>query len=250
MLMVLALSAAHFHWHTGRVGLISENGSLNYMFGRCHAERVQSNPDGKGHGTVHFRPPPYLQMREHDRKFPTAKIQMFPALGYDVEYTGYIGDAAAHAELVRKCIEKTGWWGQVKYGMLNLAMLWHFNIPWPDSGKHHWRGASTWWQRQHEAYFMIPTLLALGFLLRPRQYPKQAVVALHLLALMIVAVMYFGDTRQRTAFDPVLLFLSFEVYGLVAVWLWGRVSPWVLPRLPPGMRAWSGPSPSQPSSSG
>ena len=39
-------------------------------------------------------------------------------------------------------------------------------------------------------------------------------------ALMITAAIYFGDTRLRAPYDPLLLLLALEVYVIAGTWLW------------------------------
>jgi hypothetical protein len=55
-------------------------------------------------------------------------------------------------------------------------------------------------------------------------------VALHLVALVIVAAMIFGDTRLRTPYDPLILLLAFEAYATAAWFLWVQLDRRVLRR--------------------
>ena len=41
---VLVFSSARLYHHTGRYGLISENGRFNSLFGRCHNKKAQATP--------------------------------------------------------------------------------------------------------------------------------------------------------------------------------------------------------------
>ena len=61
LVLCLGFASAHLHHHTGRRGLVSENGSFNLVFGRCHNIKIESQPDGKGRGRVHFKPPPFCR---------------------------------------------------------------------------------------------------------------------------------------------------------------------------------------------
>ena len=53
-----------------------------------------------------------------------------------------------------------------------------------------------------------------------------AVVAVHMLAVMVVAAMYFGGTRHRASYDLLFLFFAFEVYAAVGAFAWSRIQRW------------------------
>ncbi len=248
VLLTLTLTSWRFHHHTGRFGLVSENATLNYMFGRCHASKIVSLPDGKGHGRVHFQPPAYLQMRAQEKRGVAKPIHLNPALGYEIEYKGYIGDGAIHRAYVRKCVAKTGLWGQIKYSVTNLILLWKYNIPWPDSGRRQWRRPAAWWQRTSRQAFALPALLALALtLLRPAAAPRTALAAVHVLALLVTAALFFGSARLRTPYDPFIILLACQTYAHAGTWVLRRVGTWLRQRAGTGS---AGPSPSQANSSG
>ena len=231
----LALSSALLHHNTGRRGLISENGSFNLVFGRCHNSKIQSMPDGKGHGRVHFRPPPFLQLtnlaatKKKAGEKPSMALQ--PAIDDVLTYKGYIGDRDKHMEFVRECIERTGWWGQVKYSYTNVALLWHNNIPWPDSGRKQWRPITRWWTRRVKEWVLLPTLLGL-ILLVPRRTARMGFLASNILAMIALAAIYFGGTRHRGTYDMVVLVVVAEVYAYV-LWLLGTRALALTKRLHP-----------------
>jgi hypothetical protein len=219
--LVLALSAALLHHNTGRLGLVSENGSFNLVFGRCHANKIRTTPDGKGHGRVHFQPPSFLQVKNHEReakkKGVAPKIALEPAIADELVYPGYIGDKDKHMEYVRECVRRTGLWGQLEYGWVNASLLWWHNVPWPDSGRAQWRPVSAWWTKVHRNVLMVPALLGL-VVLGWRRTVAQGLLAVHLVALLLVSAIYFGEIRIRTPYDFVIMALAFEVYAL-ALWL-------------------------------
>lgn len=235
VLVMLALSSALLRHNTGRFGMISENGSFNMVFGRCHNSKIQSLPDGKGHGRVHFRPPGFLQLnnREKDRrkKGLPIDIALDPVIGDELVYKGYIGDREKHREYIRECIEKTGIRGQLEYTATNLVLLWRYNIAWPDSGRSQWREYTRKWVEIHRNAFAIPSLLALVAIGLGRRATKQGLVALNFLAIIIVAGLYFGCIRMRSPYDFFIVFLAMEAYALAA---WGLVR--VLLRFAPGLR--------------
>lgn len=226
--LLLGLSAAHFRYQTGRTGLVSENGPFNMVFGRCHNSKIESLPDGKGHGKVHFRPPEFLQLnnllarRQKEGREPP--IELDPVIGDVLQYPGYIGDREVHSAYIRECMDKTTAWRQAEYSYVNAILLWRYNVPWPDSGRAQWREPSRLWTRAHEILFALPSVLFL-FALGPRRCVRQGWVAVHMLAVIVVAAIYFGGTRHRASYDLLFLFFAFEVYAVVGAWVWRFAAP-------------------------
>ncbi|MCH9682104.1 MAG: hypothetical protein K0V04_11770, partial [Deltaproteobacteria bacterium] len=220
--VMLAISSGLLHHNTKRYGLISENGSFNLVFGRCHNSKIHSTPDGKGHGRVHFRPPSFLQVKNHEaraaRKRIPPRVALNPAIDDELRYPGYIGDSKKHMEYVRECIRRTGFSGQMAYSVTNASLLWRHNIPWPDSGRSQWRTISRWWTRAHRNVLAVPALIGLLALGLGRRRIKLGLVAVHVLAMLVVAAVFFGSIRVRTPYDYLIMILAFEVYGL-GLWL-------------------------------
>ncbi len=223
VLVCLAAGVVHLHHNTDRWGLISENGSFNLVFGRCHNSKIESLPDGKGHGKVHFRPPPLLQVvnaqDKAKREGTRPSMEMHAAFGDTFSYKGYIGDKAQHHEYIDKCIEKTGLSGQLRYSWDNMSLLWFHNIPWPDSGPKQWRPVSAWWTDQVIYWLMVPSWLGLLWFLVPgRRAAVRGLLSIQIVALMIQSAIFFGGTRHRMPYDLLLIILAFETYALVG---WG-----------------------------
>ena len=232
--IILGISAGHMYFNTGRLGLVSENGSFNLVFGRCHNSKIESLPDGKGHGKVHFRPPPFLQAKNHEAKALRERVKpevaLNPAIGDEFAYKGYIGDRKQHMDYIRKCLAITGWKGQAEYTWTNVRLLWLYNIPWPDSGRHHWRNPTTWWSHQHNVWLAIPALIGLIWILVPgRRAARLGLVSVNLLAVLLLAAIYFGGTRHRSPYDLVIIILAFETYA-TAGWLLLRGVWWAVQR--------------------
>jgi hypothetical protein len=226
----LGLSVAHMKFNTGRWGVVSDNGSFNLVFGRCHNSKIESLPDGQGHGRVHFRPPEYLQTKNHvDRSRKAGvppEITLDPAIGDELSYKGYIGDRKVHMGWVKRCVEVTGWKGQLEYSWTNVRLLWEHNIPWPDSGNGSWRPPAQWWTYQHKIWLAIPALLGLLWMFVPgRRAARLGLVGVNLLAEIVVAAIYFGGTRHRAPYDFVIIILAFETYA-TAAWLLLRGTWW------------------------
>ncbi|MCY1058047.1 phospholipid carrier-dependent glycosyltransferase [Nannocystis sp. SCPEA4] len=220
LILVLGYSAARMHHHTGRIGLVSENGKFNQLFGRCHNKKATATPTEPGRGKIRFGPPPLIQLEKRAKTAPRSWVQLEPALGPELEYRGYIADAAALDALMAKCIRKTGFLGQVKYGIVNMLLLAGYNTPWPDSGRDLWRPRAIWWQSLYTTFVTLPVVLGLSTLFMRRTVASYGLIAIHVLALMITAAIYFGDTRLRAPYDPLLLLLAFEVYIFVGLWAW------------------------------
>lgn len=255
--LILTVSAIRFHAHTGRVGLVSDNSSINLVFGRCHNKGIYSRPDGAGHGTVRFSPPPLIQLEIHSASNPDALIRTrsiwadYPepvegVPGFDVdklgcirrkcyqpgseiEYRGYIGDKQIHQQIVRACIERGGWGRQAYYSLTHWALLWSKNLMWPDQAnprprsaepRESWRHRQQVWSYVHRIVLMVPALLALGFVFVPRRRPKQAMIALNLWALLIVTAIWIGGLRFRLPYDPIITALAAFTYA--EAWIWAR----------------------------
>ena len=224
----LLAGSLHLHHNTQRWGLISENGSFNLVMGRCHNSKIESLPDGKGHGKVHFRPPPLLQVvnaeAKADREGVEPGMRMNAAFGDTFSYKGYIGDKAQHHEYIRRCIDKTGWGQQLAYSWDNMSLLWFHNIPWPDSGPKRWRGPAKWWNDQVRYWLMVPAWLGLLWLLVPgRRAATRGLVAIQIVALLVQSAIFFGGTRFRMPYDFLLITLAVETYAAVA---WGAWALW------------------------
>lgn len=220
VVLCLIAGSIHLHHNTGRMGLISENGSFNLVFGRCHNSKIESLPDGKGHGKVHFRPPPLLQVVAAEKKAKRERtepsMRMNAAFGDTFSYKGYIGDKEQHHEYIDRCIEKTGWGGQLAYSVDNLSLLWLHNIPWPDSGPAQWRPIAKWWNDQVIYWLMVPSWLGLLWILVPgRRAAVRGLVSIQIVALMLQSAIFFGGTRHRMPYDPLLIALAMESYAVL-----------------------------------
>ncbi len=204
----LVPTALHLYHHTGRVGLVSENGSLNLVFGRCHATTVVANPAGPGQVRTSFSPPSLLQLARRGSGPRGGWRTLAPAGPRRVAYDGYIGDARIHRSIVRDCIEKTGWSRQLAYAAVHVWMLAYDNLMWPDSGRRGFRPPSRWWGRL-VGRTLVPAavaamLLGLAGLWLVRLLPLYLLTA-PLWSLAAVAAVFFGSIRLRVPYDGLLL---------------------------------------------
>jgi hypothetical protein len=213
---VLCASAVRFQYHTGRFGLVSENGSLNMMFGRCHAGIIEG-VDAKAEAS--FGLPEFGGLSEAEEQYSWTLVHLAPALSPTIRYEGYIGDSAIHADYIRRCIEVTGWVGQAYYGFTHLVLLWAYNVPWPDQGLDRWRGWARTWQWLATATLCVPGFLGLLTIFKPQRNVKLSILNLQTAALFLMAVIYFGGTRHRNPYDPLFIVIAAVFYqGLYRRW--------------------------------
>ena len=253
VLLFVGFSAGRLHYHTGRLGLVSENGPINAVFGRCHNKGIFSLPDGK-HGTVRFAPPPLIQLEKHSKKHPDHFVQLDPTYGRDaspvegvpgfkadgiackrrkgrdciipgseIQYKGYIGDKVLQNRIAAECVRRNGVAKQAKFVLVHWIQLFAFNQMWPEQADPkpravdkdwRWSVMTKRWRNIVDALFMVPSLLGLLFVGFPKTRVKTGFVALNLWALLLVAALYVGGIRFRVPYDPVILLLAFSVYGL------------------------------------
>lgn len=223
LLLILVFSAWRLHYHTERWGLMSENGSFNQVFGRCHVTKIIALPDKPSRSRTVFGPPPLLQLAKRSKTAPGEWPQLDAVQGDHFYYFGYIGDAEAHGEYMRQCVEQSGLVRQAEFALVHVLMLWRYNVLWPDSGKGQWQALAARWGTIHTVTFALPAVLAMFVVFRPRRHPKLALVAVHLWAAFIVAAIYFGDVRLRTPYDPFIVLLALEGCFMLATFIRAKV---------------------------
>jgi len=240
LVLVLGVSAARLHHHTGRWGLVSENGSFNKVMGRCHNKLIIATPDAPGRVRTSFSPPPLIQLMNRGRDAAGTWPQLEPVMGVDFEYEGYVGDAVKHQEFIDECERRSGWRKQLEFKVVNALLLWRWNVMWPDSGKAPFRAGAEWWTERVERWLMRPSLLSLllplGFLLWPARLLRPAIVSLHLCAMVLVGALYFGDPRSRSTYDPFAIMLALEWIGLASLAMLAQLAR--VPALA-GVAAWA-----------
>ncbi|MEM6994026.1 MAG: hypothetical protein AAF721_26170 [Myxococcota bacterium] len=223
LLLILAVSSWRMHYHTGRLGLISENGKFNQVFGRCHNNKIIAEPDGPGRRRTSFGPPPLIQLAKREQKMPHLWPGLDPAFDIEYTYRGYIGDSEILGEYIAKCVAKTGWKKQVEYSLVNALLLWRYNVMWPDSGKSKWRELAKTWGIIHANALAVPALIGLLAVFVAGRARGLAVIAVHLWAIVIIALAYIGGARFRSPYDPIIIVMAIEVYAIAAMALFGLV---------------------------
>lgn len=223
ILLMLAFSSWRLHYHTERVGLISENGTFNRVFGRCHNEKITASPDSPKRRRTSFGPPPLIQLAKRAQTARGEWPQLDPALETHFEYRGYIGDSEILNGFIDRCVEKTGLAKQIEYSAVNVAMQWRYNVMWPDSGKRDWQPYSRKWGFVVANGLAIPALLCMLAVFLPRRFLKLAVVSLHLWALTGVGIFYLGGQRFRSPYDAAIIVLALEAYAVAIAFGWGLI---------------------------
>src|SRR5690606_32388785 len=107
----------------------------------------------------------------------------------ELEYRGYIGDSEILGDYIRTCIQTTGWWKQAEYSLVNVLLLWRYNVMWPDSGKGEWRESARRWGIIHSSGLAVPALFALVAVFLRSRATGLAIVSLHLWAILIIAAL-------------------------------------------------------------
>ncbi|MDI3286070.1 hypothetical protein [Polyangium sp. 15x6] len=215
IVLVLAVSAARFHHHMGRVGLISANGPLNYAFGRCHAVDIEARTRGY---YASFGPPPMGYLAYRDKKYPGAFVRLDPALGVKLTVQGTMWNEGPFHALARKCVATTGLVRQARYALGHVVLLWGYNIVWPDSGTDEYRRLMRRAIDLHNVLLLPPMLVAFAASVR-RHLARHALLSAHLVALVLMAMIYFGDVRYRVPYDGIVIALAFDGYTRLLGWV-------------------------------
>jgi hypothetical protein len=218
VLVVLALSAARFHHHTGRLGFVSANSPLNFAFGRCHAVTIEARLRGYVAG---FAPPPLGFLAWREKKYPGTFTGLDPAFGEKIVVAGRMTDPTPFDTLAKRCIEKTGIWRQIRYAAVHLLLVGGYNNVWPDSGLDVYRRHMRVALDVFNGIFIAPLLLALAASFR-RRFARHALLAAHVFGVALVAVIYFGDVRYRVPYDGIIIVLALSVLPRVVGWAFAR----------------------------
>jgi hypothetical protein len=206
-------SLAPSEWRHGEWGLVSKNGPLNNVFGRCHNTGLNATTKGsKGF----FGPPSFGALLAWEKAHPHPIFTLDPALGTSLNIDGHMWDAEPNHKLAAKCVAKTGWWRQVKYVASHVVLLWGYNIIWPDMGqKLPYRLTMGIFCVTHSIVILPFAALAMfaGF---RRRGARTMLLALQVWSVVLTAMLYFGDTRYRAPYDGVLTVLAAATFP--AVW--------------------------------
>ncbi len=213
--ILLACSAVRLHDHTGAWGLVSANGPLNTVFGRCHNLMLFSTSSDAG---AYFGPPSFAGLRERERMSRAPLFTLDPALDDVLVVQGHMWDAAPMRALADRCVATTGYARQIEYAAKHVALLWVYNVVWPDQGMPRWRAPMRLAGALHARFLLPPAAVVLLLALR-RRNARSMLLALHVYALLILAIVYFGDARFRVPYDGIIIVLAIHGYAEIGALL-------------------------------
>jgi hypothetical protein len=263
--LLLVLSAVrttrHARAHDKReFALVSTNDALNYTFGRCHSIGIETRT--KNYRAA-FGPPSlgslYFGVRELRKKKQPVFIELKPALPDDLRcevnkkhlerkeptepcilIEGKMWDRDKLRAIAARCVEKTGLAQQAYYAMTHVLLNFGFNHTWPDSGQKLRKVDVLGLKIPYGGPIMKGFQLGFGVSLMPlgilacllafrKKRARDALLALHFWACLLVAALYFGETRLRTPYDFVFLILGLDLLSRMTRWT-GRKLAKLLPR--------------------
>jgi hypothetical protein len=216
--LILALSSARLYYHTDKLGLISTNGPLNFVFGRCHNVALHAHtPSSRGF----FGPPALGALLEHEKDLAKRRrgkplFRLDPVFADQLLIHATMMDADANNRLAAACVTVAGLARELRFAATHVVLLWGYNIPWPDQGqKARWRIPMEVSSALHNALVLGPAAVALVLAFRRRR-ARSMLLALHVFSVVLTAMLYFGDTRYRTPYDGILVVLAMQTY--VELW--------------------------------
>ncbi len=209
LVIILAFSAYRLHAHGSGWGLISTNGPLNFVFGRCHNTTLEAVA-GRTRGF--FSPPPLGSLLEHQREHRRSLFRLDPVIGEKLTFNGHMWDAEPNDRLARACVAKTGYLKQARFSLTHVVLLWGYNVIWPDEAL-----GEPWYHRMeiagaaHNVAVLPGAALALLLAFRPRR-GRALLLAVQVWSVVLTAMIYFGDTRYRAPYDGLLIVLAMGAY--------------------------------------
>jgi hypothetical protein len=230
LVVVLAASSLRLYWHTakdwhgGQIGLVSTNGPLNYALGRCHSVAIAS--DGNGY----FSSPSLGSLAGYEKNYHRAPLlPLDPVLGTTVRFKGQIWEPAPALALAHQCVEKSGYLVQARFALTHVVLLWAYNLPWPDQAQSpRFREPMNASAVLHAILILPPAALAVLLSFR-RRGARRLLLVTHPLAMILTAMIYFGDARFRVPYDGILVLLAAELVVSGIAYL-RRRPPWRRPR--------------------
>lgn len=224
LVLALGFSLVRFRVHTGYFGGVAESATMNLTAGRCHNIVTQAFPDAEAlarseaaASTQDGRRISLPGFRALGRRGDDHPLALRPALGGEsIKFVGPIGDPDIHREIRSRCYAATGVVEQLRYSLVNVALLWVIARPWPESSDAEHPELFELALHGRDLAAILAPLGLLGMLLGLagwRRDPALALVGLQLLSLLAVSAVVFGAPRLRTPHDPAALVLA---VGLVA----------------------------------
>jgi len=239
----------------GEFALVSTNDALNYTFGRCHSVSIEAKT--KGYRSF-FGPPSlgslHFGAKDLKKKKKWVPLELAPALPNDAAcesnkkhiekkeptepcllIEGKMWSRDVLGALSRKCVATSGYGRQAYYAFTHVVLNFGFNIAWPDSGQKlretfigpikisNGRPIMEAWQVGFGAT-VVPFALIACVLSFWKRRARDGMLAMHLFAAMLVAALYFGDTRLRTPYDCLLIILGLDLIARIFRWIGRRTA--------------------------
>ncbi len=202
--VAVGFSAYRLHRYTGTWGLVSTNGPLNYLFGRCHNVRLFAANGGYG-------PMSFDRLRLREEAGIHSHIKLNPVLGEKIQIDGILWDPVVLNKVSSECVALGGYMRQVEFALGHVMLLWAYNVPWPDQME--WRFLRfmqlAW--RADNILFLAPASAAI-FLAFARKRARSMILALHLWSVVIAAMLYFGEARFRVPYDGLMIVMAMQSY--------------------------------------
>jgi hypothetical protein len=224
LVLALGFSLVRFRVHTGHFGGVAESATMNFTAGRCHNIVTQSFPDAESlarseasGSTLDGRRISLPGFRALGRRGDDHPLALRPALGGEsIKFVGWMGDPDIHREIRSRCYAATGVVEQLRYSLVNVALLWVIARPWPESSDAEHPELFELALHGRDLATILAPLSLFGLVLAFatwRRDPALAVVGLQWLSLLIVSALVFGAPRLRTPHDPAALLLAVAAVG-------------------------------------
>ena len=211
----LGISAAFSHYHNGRATIVSQNGGVNRLFGKCH------NTILKGRGSW-FGLPPYGALDKFTKRFPNSPVSLDPVRGRTIRVPYVLWDEPKLHRVADDCIARAGFARSVKIALTDVALLWGFNNTWPDVTRRPQRYIIAAFNGINSVLFLPPVLFCMFFWGLRRGRERLGLLTCFMWALMGGAAAYIGGMRMRTPWDSVMIVLAITMYGEAAKALLAR----------------------------
>lgn len=224
LVLALGFSLVRFRVHTGYFGSVAESATMNFTAGRCHNIVTQAFPDAEAlaeseakASTLDGRRISLPGFRALGRRGDDHPLGLRPALGGEsIKFVGPIGDPELHREIRSRCYAATGVVEQLRYSLVNVALLWVIARPWPESSDAEHPELFELALHGRDLAAILAPLGLLGMLLGLagwRRDPALAMVGLQLLSLLVVSAAVFGAPRLRVPHDPAAIVLAVALVG-------------------------------------
>jgi 4-amino-4-deoxy-L-arabinose transferase-like glycosyltransferase len=205
LLVVMVISAVRFTDLTGRAGLIAGNVAINRLFSACHVERFRLvNPLGEVE--MDLAPPEFVQAW---RGVALAPSGLLIPEERNITLVGTARDPPSLRDAMNRCNTRRGLSGVVLKRAINVSLLFFGSIPWPISTEPTKSSIARSWEHFGLVCVVLPGFFSLTGRIRKGACDRARLLSsVHILAILSIAVVFFGSPRLRAAYDPFFLVLA------------------------------------------